>query len=537
MSIDRGSVPSALVVLLTLGFLAACGGGGGSGQYTVGGSVSGLAGSGLVLQNSGSTPLTVTANGSFIFNGSTASGSSYAVTVGTQPTSPSQTCTVANGSESVTSANVANVAVTCVTNSYSVGGSVSGLVGSGLVLVNGGATLNISANGTFAFSGKAASGSAYSITVSSQPSGPAEMCTVVNGSGTMGSADVKSVAVKCRVSTARFAYVSSHSGVFCYSIDAVSHALTPLGTPLCASGILGGFGTEPRGKFGYATDQVAGQLLPYSIDQTSGALTQMTGAEVAAGSNPLDVHVDSSGRFAYVANYGSDNVSGYSIDPTTGHLTAMPGSPFTAGHLPNRLTIDVTGQFVYVANNDSAAAKGVSGFTIDSSTGALTPIAGSPYDTSNWAMDVAVDPATKFVFATIPHAWQVAVFSINAATGGLTAVPGSPFSTGAFPVGVVVDLTGSFLYVANTDANNISGYAIDSTTGALRPLAGSPFPCPGGPYFLNVSPSGGVLIAGNDGNGTVGTYSIDSQTGALTQVSGSPVSAGGLSVYAISFAP
>jgi 6-phosphogluconolactonase (cycloisomerase 2 family) len=628
MLIDRGSAPSALTILLTLGLLAACGGGGGGGsggpgQYTVGGSVSGFAGSGLVLQNAGSAPLTVTANGNFAFSGPVASGSAYAVTVGTQPTSPSQTCTVANGSGTITSANVTSVAVTCVTNNYSVGGSVSGLVGSGLILqnagsapltvtgdgnfafsgsiasgsayavtvgtqptspgqictvangsgtvtsanvtsvavtcvtnnysvggtvsglvgsglalINGGVTLGVSANGTFAFSGKVASGSAYSITVTSQPTGPTEMCHVVNGSGTVGSTDVKSVAVKCMVSTARFAYVSSHSGVFCYSIDSASHALIPLGTPLCASGVLSGFGTEPRGKFGYATS-AANQLLAYSIDQTSGALTQMAGAEVAAGSNPLDVHVDSSGRFAYVANYGSDNVSAYSIDPTTGHLTTAPGSPFTGGHLPNRLTIDVTGQFVYVANNGliSGAAKGVSGFAIDSSTGALTPISGSPYDTPNWAMDVAVDPATRFVFATIPSINQVSVFSISPTTGGLTAVPGSPFSTGAFPVGVVVDSTGSFLYVANSSANTISGYAIDSTTGALQQLAGSPFPCPGGPYYLNVSPNPGFLVVSNNSNGTVGTYSIDSQTGRLTQVSGSPVSAGGGSAYTISFAP
>jgi 6-phosphogluconolactonase len=545
MSLRRKRAAGRSTVVLTLGFLAACGGGG-SGQYTVGGSVSGLAGSGLVLQNSGSAPLTITASGNFTFSAPIAGGSSYAVAVATQPMSPSQTCTVANGSGTVASTNVTNVAVTCVTNTYSVGGSVSGLVGSGLVLVNNGTPLNVTANGTFAFSGKVASGAAYSVTVSSPPTGPSETCSVANDSGMVASADVKNVTVNCVVNSARFAYVSSLVGIFCYSIDAVSDALIPLQTPPCAGGELHGFAAEPRGKFGYASELTTNRILAYSIDPSSGALTQMTGAEVAAGSGPIDIHVDSSGRFAYVGNYGSADISGYSIDPTTGHLTPMSGSPFAAGQFPNRLTIDATDRFVYVANNGPAlgAVKGVSGFTVDSSTGKLTPVPGSPYDTPRFAMDVAVDPATKFVFVTIPGVNAIAVFSINSATGALTPVPGSPFSNGPTSisgggslVGVVVDLTGSYLYAANSNADTISGYAIDSTTGALTPLAGSPFPCPGGPYYLNVSPRRGFLIVGNDRSGTVGTYSIDPKTGALTQVSGSPAPASGAAggAYSISF--
>jgi 6-phosphogluconolactonase len=507
--------------------------------YSVGGSVSGLAGSGLVLQNTGSAPLTVNANGSFAFSGGVASGSAYAVTVGTQPTSPSQICTVANGSGTVTSANIASVAVNCITPTVSIGGSVTGLVGTGLVLMNGTDTLSVSAGGTFTFPSKLVSGSVYSVTVGSQPTGPTESCAVVNGSGTAGSADVTNMSVRCRVSTARFAYISSHAGVFCFAIDAASGVLAPPAASPCASGILSGFGTEPRGKFGYAAS-TSNQLLPYSIDQTTGALTQITGAAVTAGTNPLDVHVDPSGRFAYVANYGSDNVSGYSIDQTTGHLTALPGSPFAAGHLPNRLTIDITGQFLYVANSGlvSGIPSGVSGFRIDSNTGVLTPVSGSPYPTASGAMDVAIDPGTKFAFATNSPSNQVSAFSISPSTGGLTPVPGAPFSTGNFPVGVVADLSGSFLYVANNSDNTISGYAIDPTTGALQQIAGSPFPCPGGPYYLNVTPNPGFLIVGNNGNGTVGTYAIDSHTGVLTQASGSPVSTvGNLSVYSISFAP
>jgi hypothetical protein len=107
--------------------ITACGGGGsdarpptvggsdtgpsGSG-FTLGGTVSGLTGSGLTLTSNGQS-LAVGANGSFIFPTPVASGSAYAVTIATQPESPAQECNVANGSGTLTSANVNNVAVTC----------------------------------------------------------------------------------------------------------------------------------------------------------------------------------------------------------------------------------------------------------------------------------------------------------------------------------------------------------------------------------------------------------------------------------------
>jgi hypothetical protein len=107
--------------------LSACGGGGGDSApppppppppppttYTLGGTVSGLAGTGLVLQNNGGSNLTVSANGSFSFAGSVNAGTAYSVTVQTQPSNPTQTCTVANGTGTA-NANVTNISVTCTT--------------------------------------------------------------------------------------------------------------------------------------------------------------------------------------------------------------------------------------------------------------------------------------------------------------------------------------------------------------------------------------------------------------------------------------
>src|SRR5438309_16606 len=79
--------------------------------------------------------------------------------------------------------------------------------------------------------------------------------------------------------------------------------------------------------------------------------------------------------FAYVTNAGSNDVSGYKINVSTGALTPMPGSPF-ASRGPFSVAVDPTGKFAYVTN---IGDNTVSGYTINASTGALTPIPGSPF--------------------------------------------------------------------------------------------------------------------------------------------------------------
>ena len=171
--------------------------------YTIGGSVSGLSGTGLVLQDNGGDNLSISGNGSFTFKTAINSGSKYDVTVLTQPSSPTQACTVTNGSGTA-SANVTNVQVACVTpvTGNTIGGTVTGLSGAGLVLQdNGGNNLTVTADGTFTFSTAIDSGDAYDVTVLTQPSKPAQTCTVTDGSGTA-SADVTNVAVACAFANA-----------------------------------------------------------------------------------------------------------------------------------------------------------------------------------------------------------------------------------------------------------------------------------------------------------------------------------------------
>lgn len=78
--------------------------------YTIGGSISGLTGS-VTLQNNGADNLVSNANGGFTFATALSDGTAYAVTVSTQPTG--QTCTISNGSGTVSGADVTDVGVSC----------------------------------------------------------------------------------------------------------------------------------------------------------------------------------------------------------------------------------------------------------------------------------------------------------------------------------------------------------------------------------------------------------------------------------------
>jgi sugar lactone lactonase YvrE/predicted SpoU family rRNA methylase len=176
-----------------------------SNYYTIGGTVTGLTGTGLVLQDNNGDNLPVASAGTFAFHTELARGNSYSVSVLTQPASPTQTCVVTAGTGTVTGDNVTSVAVMCAnktTPADSIGGTVSGLAGSGLVLQdNGSDNLAVASNGSFAFSTGLPSGTPYSVTVLTPPMNPFQDCTIANGSGTTNGADVNNVAVSCKTNS------------------------------------------------------------------------------------------------------------------------------------------------------------------------------------------------------------------------------------------------------------------------------------------------------------------------------------------------
>jgi len=99
--------------------------------------------------------------------------------------------------------------------------------------------------------------------------------------------------------------------------------------------------------------------------------------------SPYGLAIEPSGRFLYVANGNSRAISAFTIDNSTGVLTPLSGNPVATGSDPGGPFVHPTGKFLYVSNGGDGT---ISGYTIDSTSGALTLIGGSPFAATNSGM-------------------------------------------------------------------------------------------------------------------------------------------------------
>jgi 6-phosphogluconolactonase (cycloisomerase 2 family) len=232
------------------------------------------------------------------------------------------------------------------------------------------------------------------------------------------------------------------------------------------------------------------------------------------------VATSSHAQFVYVANSGDGTVSGYTVDSNTGALAPINGSPFTSGSgqssAPVSVAVDPSGKFAYVANEFDGT---VSGYTIDPTTGALNAIGSVMAGTD--PIFVAVDPSGKFAYVANLGDGTISGYAINQSSGVLTAIS-LPVTAGKFPNSVAVDPSGKFAYVANEGDGTVSGYTIDPTTGALAAMGS--FMAGTNPASVAVDPSGKFAYVANLGDvgtssgGSVSGYTIDPTTGALTAI-------------------
>jgi len=162
--------------------------------FAVGGSVTGLQGKGLVLQNNFGDDLTVESGAaSFVFTRRVERGAPYSVSIKSQPADPTQTCTLGGASGTVDATDVTSVTVTCATNAYSVGANVTGLpiagdAGAPVLQNNGRDDITLLAAGGYTFKTQVVSGDPFKITVLTQPTGG--RCVVAGGAGIMRDRDV-----------------------------------------------------------------------------------------------------------------------------------------------------------------------------------------------------------------------------------------------------------------------------------------------------------------------------------------------------------
>jgi 6-phosphogluconolactonase len=131
---------------------------------------------------------------------------------------------------------------------------------------------------------------------------------------------------------------------------------------------------SPNNRFVYESWETLDKVNVYQIDPAAGSATVVKQEAVSTGDEGQDAVVTRDGKFLLVLNNVSNNISVFSIDNATGLLTPVSGSPFPTGSRPVRMRFDSTGKYLYVICNEQGT-KDIYGYRMDASTGALTQVA------------------------------------------------------------------------------------------------------------------------------------------------------------------
>lgn len=300
-------------------------------------------------------------------------------------------------------------------------------------------------------------------------------CCSINSSGTFYT--ITSVTV-----------VSQPSTVQVCLTPLICNGSTPPSRPAsCGSLTLTGLNglTEMQCSCNSITSTPAFTTIPPVIDTTNKFLYKESG-------NCFEIcgQIDISGttvpnNYVYVnQNQEPNAIAAFSVDPN-GTLTAVSGSPFPTGGNGNGYgffeanieAVCIIGNRLYATNT---ADNTVSGFTINLSSGALTPI--GVFNTNgrdSYGGSLACTPDGKYLFVSEDLSNNITSFSIDPVSGALTPVPDSPFGAG-LPSnsglgGMMVSPNGQFLVVTLSNTNQVAVFGIDPLTGAISPIPGSPF--------------------------------------------------------------
>ena len=496
--------------------------------YPIGGTVSGLSGT-VVLQDNGGDDLSVSASGAFTFATALSAGSAYNVTVKTNPAG--QTCSVANGSGTVGSAGVTNVAVTCTAAAtYSIGGTVSGLSGTVVLQDNGGDDLSVSASGAFTFATALSAGSAYNVTVKTNPAG--QTCSVANGSGTVGSAGVTNVAVTCTTSAAgsvsdNFNRADGPLGSNWTTVPGTS--APKIVSDTLRAGTAGALNSAYWSASTFSNDQFAQASLPNS-----------SGTQYGPG---IAVRLSSSkGYFLWYGN-SSNTVSLWRMDSSSSwtqlaqspSLTVSPSSDVwkiqavgstISGYQNGNLVVQATdtniksgspGVWLYYSSNqlDNWSGGNVTTYPIG---GTVSGLSGTVVLQDNGGDDLSVSASGAFTFATALSAGSAYNVTVKTNPAGQTCsvANGSGTVGSAGVTNVAVTCTAAATYSIGGTVSGLSGTVVLQDNGGddLSVSASGAFTfatalSAGSAYNVTVktNPAGQTCSVAN-GSGTIGSAGV-----------------------------
>ncbi len=230
---------------------------------------------------------------------------------------------------------------------------------------------------------------------------------------------------------------------------------------------------DPLGKFLFVGAEGTGSITSFQIN-SDGSLTQSPFSpftDPARLFSADSLTVDGKGRFLYAGQLNfSTPMDGFTFD-SSGTLTEMVGAPFNLGVA--QLHADSSGNFLLgvqqIQDAGSATDQHIYVFSIDQTTGVPTPVAGSPFATTAAPFDFAISPNGKFVYLTgsTPGGTVTSIegYQMDTTTGNLTALPGSPFTTLPAATQCKFEQSGGEMFCAT--ASGLTVLLANPSTGAL----------------------------------------------------------------------
>jgi 6-phosphogluconolactonase len=214
--------------------------------------------------------------------------------------------------------------------------------------------------------------------------------------------------------TGNFVYVANNFTGTLAAFSAKSGVLTPLGaSPYTVGTAPVGLEIVPSGGFLYVANSGSNNVSAFAIcdkivtscaspNSPDGTLTAVTGSpfSLASGTGPVSIAADPFFHFLYVLNNGSNSISQFSYGTGSGVLAALSPASVSTGVSPNSLVVisGTTGaalgniitnptDYVYVTNLGGST---ISAFTLNTSSGQLTPL-GKPTVTTNNPSAISAD--------------------------------------------------------------------------------------------------------------------------------------------------
>ena len=291
------------------------------------------------------------------------------------------------------------------------------------------------------------------------------------------------------------------------------------------AGGLWAWGYHKQGQLGDGSDAIVAS--PVRIRFQAGAPQQ---AHVPPPVNGQAASVCSTAKpqFVYVAD--QEGISAYRIDSASGALTEIPGSPFPDPGRPNFIAANPSGTVAYVTNNSNT----VSAYRVDAATGALTEVPASPFKAGNQPYRLRFNPSGTVAYVANWMSNTFTAYRIDPATGALARAgddspPVEDLANHLPDPRATVSPSAPFAYLLANDG--ILVYRIDPENGSNHEIPSAKVDSPSA-RAITLNPAGTLAYVAESPPwvlGSVSAYRVDANTGALTPVPGNPVAKGFLS--------